>query len=107
MRPPPRAETIRKPEKVLLVNLMEDRGHSLLHDLVFQRRDSEWPLSAIRLRDVNTPRGLRPVRSTMNSSVEIACAPLHVLLILFPCHAVHSRRSFLLQQIEAVQQPPF
>jgi site-specific DNA recombinase len=53
MRSTPRAETIREPEKVLLVNPIENRRHSLLHDLVFQRRDPQWPLPAIRFRDVD------------------------------------------------------
>src|ERR1700757_3479308 len=53
--PRPGRKTIREPEKVLFINLCENRYHSLLHDLVFQCRDSQWPLPAIRFRDVDTP----------------------------------------------------
>jgi len=107
VRSPPRAKTIRKPEKVLLVNLIENCCHSLLHDLVFQRRDPERSLPAIRFRDVDSSRRLCSVRSAMNTVVEIGDPFLHTLLILAPCHAVYSRRSFLLQQTETVPQQPF
>ena len=36
----PRTKTIREAEKVLLINLVEDGGHSLLDDLVLQSCDS-------------------------------------------------------------------
>jgi len=35
----PRAETIREPQKVLFVNLIEDRHHCVLDDFIFQRSD--------------------------------------------------------------------
>jgi hypothetical protein len=35
----PVSETIREPQKVLFVNLIEDRHHCVLDDLVFQRSD--------------------------------------------------------------------
>jgi hypothetical protein len=35
----PGSETIREPLKVLFVNLIEDRHHGVLDDLVFQRSD--------------------------------------------------------------------
>jgi hypothetical protein len=35
----PRSETIREPQKVLFVNLIEDRHHCVLDDLVLQRSD--------------------------------------------------------------------
>jgi len=39
LRAAPRPETIRETGKVLLVNLLENRCHSLLHDFVFHRRN--------------------------------------------------------------------
>src|SRR5437879_5148280 len=38
----PRAKSIREAEKVFLVNLVEDGGHSLLDQLVFQGRNPQW-----------------------------------------------------------------
>ena len=43
----PWAEAIRKAQKVFLVNLVEDGGHGLLDNLVFQGRDSQWTLASI------------------------------------------------------------
>jgi hypothetical protein len=43
----------------------------------------------------------------MNAAMEVGYPLLHALLILLPCHVVHSRRSFLLQQMETVQQQSF
>jgi hypothetical protein len=55
VRATPRSKTIRETEKVLLVNPIENFGHCLLHDFVFQRRDPERTLPPIRFRDVNSP----------------------------------------------------
>src|SRR5260370_369185 len=52
----PRAETIRKAQKVFLVNLIEDGDHGLLDDLVFQGRDSQWTLPPIFFLYVHSPR---------------------------------------------------
>src|SRR5258708_2333675 len=40
----PRTKSIRKPEKVFLVNLVEDGGHGLLDNFVFQGRNPQWTL---------------------------------------------------------------
>src|ERR1700720_4078252 len=50
MLPAPRSEPVGEPPKILFVYLVEDRHHSLLDDLVLQRRDSQWPLLAIAFR---------------------------------------------------------
>src|SRR5207253_9615265 len=52
----PRAETIRKAQKVFLVDLIEDGDHGLLDDLVFQGRDSQWTLPSIFFRYVHSSR---------------------------------------------------
>src|SRR5512146_419963 len=52
----PRAETIREAQKVFLVNLIEDGDHGLLHDLVFQGRNSQWTLPSIFFLYVHSSR---------------------------------------------------
>src|SRR5438094_5181761 len=52
----PRAETIRKAQKIFLVNLIEDGDHGLLDDLVFQGRDSQWTLPSIFFLYVHSSR---------------------------------------------------
>src|SRR5271157_3344185 len=63
-------EAVRKAFEVGLVNLVEDRHHSLLDDLVLQRRDAQGALPPIGLRYVDSSRRLCPIRSTMHSTVQ-------------------------------------
>src|SRR5215470_20177236 len=62
----PRAKAIGEAEKILFVNLVEDGGHSVLDDLVFQGRDSQWTLQSIFFLDVHPSRRQRSVRSPMD-----------------------------------------
>ena len=55
MRSTPRSETIRETGEIPLINLIENLDYSLLHDFVFQRRDSQWALPPIRFRNVDSP----------------------------------------------------
>ena len=47
----PRPKTIRKSQKVLLPDLVENRPNRVLDHFVFQRRDSQWSLPPIAFRD--------------------------------------------------------
>ncbi len=67
----PRAETIRKAEKVFLVYLVEDGDHGMLDNLVFQSRNPQWALPSICFLDVHSSRWLCSVGFTMNSAMEI------------------------------------
>src|SRR6516225_132834 len=49
-------EPIREAEEILFIDLIQDYGHGLLNDLVLQRRDPQWALPPIRLRNINSPR---------------------------------------------------
>src|SRR5215475_6170271 len=65
----PRAETIGESEKILFVNLVEDGGHGILDDLVFQCGNPKWTLPSIFFLDVHPSRWQRSVRSTMDPTV--------------------------------------
>src|SRR5260370_20601449 len=80
----PRTKSIRKPEKVFLVNLVEDGGHGLLDQFVFQGRNPQWTLPPICFLYVHSSRWLRTIRSTLNSPMEIAQSLFHSLLIFRP-----------------------
>ena len=54
VRASPRSEPIREPKKILFVNLIEDRHHCMLDDLVLQRSDPQRTLSSIRLGNVGS-----------------------------------------------------
>jgi hypothetical protein len=88
--------------KILLVDLGEDRDHGLLDNLIFQRRDPQGALSPIGLRDVNPPRGLRPIAPAVNPAVEIGEPSIQAGLIHLPRHAIYPRSDMSLQLVEAV-----
>src|ERR1700740_946066 len=94
-------ETIGEAQKVLLVNLVEDSCHSLLDEFVLQCRNSQRSLPTVSLRDIHSPGWLCPIRSTMDSTVQIKQPIFQSSLILLPCHAVHSRCSLPLHSGEA------
>src|SRR5215831_12224589 len=67
----PRAKSIRESEKVFLVYLIEDGGHSVLDDFVLQSRDSQWTLPSIFFLYVHSFRRHRSVRSAMDPAMKI------------------------------------
>src|SRR5579864_2347930 len=93
---------VRKASKVHLVNLVENGHHSLLNNLVLQRRNAQRTLPPVGLRYVDSPRGLCLIRSTVNPTVQIREPILQSGLILLPSNAIDSRRSLSLQCEEAV-----
>src|SRR6266853_5204054 len=71
MRAATRPEPIRKSLEVHLVNLVENGHRGLLNKLVLQRRDAQRTLPPVRLRNIDSPRGLCPIRSTVHPAVQI------------------------------------
>ena len=67
----PRAEALRESQKVFLINLVEDGGHSVLDDFVFQSRNSQWTLPSIFFLYVHSSRWQCSVCSAMNPTVQI------------------------------------
>jgi hypothetical protein len=51
----PWPESIRKTQKVLFPDLVEDGPYRVLYNFVFQRRDSQWSLPSIAFRDPDSP----------------------------------------------------
>src|ERR1017187_24638 len=101
MRTPSWPKPIRKASKVHLVNLIEDRDHRLLDDLVLQRRDAQRTLPPVGLRYIHSPRRLCPVRSPVYTPMEIGEPIFQSVLILAPLHAVYSRGRVPLQGVVA------
>ena len=54
MLSPSGPEPVGEADKVLLVDRIENFNHGALDDLVFQRRDPQRPLPAVRFWDVST-----------------------------------------------------
>jgi len=99
-----RMGTIRKTPKVLLVYLVKDCGHSLLNNLVLQRRDPERPLPAIRFWDEYSSRWLRSISAAVNPAVQIDKPTVQPSLILLPSDPVHSWRGLTLQRVKAIPE---
>ena len=104
MRPAPRPKPVRESQEILLVNLFEDPCHRLLDNLILQCSDAQRTLPPVGLQDVDSSRGLSPIRASMDTTVKIGQPILQVLLVLPPCHPVHSRRCLPLKGIEALSK---
>src|ERR1700745_3067431 len=62
----PRAKAIREAKKILFIDLIEDGGHGVLDELIFQGRDSEWTLPSIFFLYVHSSRGQLSICSAMD-----------------------------------------
>src|SRR6267378_4736488 len=67
----PRAKPVRKAEKILFIDLVEDGYHGLLDKFVFDSRDREWTLPSTCFLYVHSSRGRRSIGSAMNSAMKI------------------------------------
>src|SRR5260370_34956398 len=103
MRAATGSEPVRKAFEVGLVNLVEDRHHGVLDDLVLQCRDAQGALPPITLRYVDSSRRLYPVRSTMDSTVQIVQSIFQSDFIPLPPQAIASRRGFTTQGVKTIR----
>ena len=71
MRAAPWSEPVGESQKVLFIDLVEDRHHGLLNNLVLQRRDPQRPLPPVGFRNVDSPRRLCPVCAPVDPAVQI------------------------------------
>lgn len=76
----------------------------MLDDFVLQRRDSQWTLPPIGLRNIHSPGWLRSVSAAVNPAVKINEPILQSGFILFPRDSVHTGCSPTLQGVEAFLQ---
>src|ERR1700694_2424912 len=82
--PKPVGET----DEVLLIDRVQHLGHRPLEDLVFQRSDPERPQPPVLLRYVRPTRRFRPIRASVNASMEIPEVALQLLPVFLPRHTV-------------------
>ena len=99
------SESIREPEEVFLVDRVQHRGRRSLDDLVFEGGDREWALSAVRLRYVHSPAWQRPVRSSVESRMQVLEVALEGRLVLRPCQPIHAGGGVLFEFVEGVPKP--
>src|ERR1039458_8564854 len=67
----PRPETIREPQKILFVNLVEDCHYGLLNDLILQGCNAQGTLPSIGFRNVGSLGRLRSIRPPMDSAMQL------------------------------------
>src|SRR6516165_8175460 len=96
------SESIGEPQKVLFVNLIEDRPHRVLNDFVLQGSNAQWSLSSVRFGYVGSLGRSRSICALVHAAVQIRQPLVQVRLVFLPCHSVYSRRGFTLQCVEAV-----
>jgi hypothetical protein len=94
---PSRTKTVTETQEVLFVDAFQNRARRLWDNFVFPSGDAQRAKLAIRFRDVSPLRGLSPVRTAMDSSVQIVDPPFHIHLVIMPRLAIDSRRGVLLQ----------
>src|SRR6266545_668878 len=99
MRAAPRSEPVREPEKVDLVDRVQDRDDRALDQLVLQHGNAERPQPPVGLRDVRSPDRLRPVRPSRQPSREILKIRFQALAVVPPRLAVDPRRRVSLQRV--------
>jgi hypothetical protein len=93
----PRAEPVRKSEKVRLIDPVQHFHHRALDNFVFQRSDSQWPLSAIGFGNVRSLDRLCSIRPAFQPRRKIPEILLQVLRVVPPCLTVHPRRCIALE----------
>src|SRR5229473_2411212 len=104
MRAAPRPEPIREPEEVFLVDRIQHRSRRPLDDLVLKGRDRKRTLPAVRLGYVDAPRRQCPIRSPVNTSMQVLKIALKVPLVIPPRHAVHTGCNIRLEFAERLPE---
>jgi hypothetical protein len=97
------SESVREPEEFLLVDRVQHGDRGSLDDLILQSGDRERALTAIRLRDVLTPRGPSPVRSSVDLFMQRREILIEVCLVGPPRQPIHAGSGVPLEF--AVRQP--
>src|SRR3982751_2480927 len=89
-------EPIRKAPKVHLINLVKDGHYCLLDNFVLQGGNAQRSLPTVGLGDIDSPRGLSPIRTTLYSAVQVSQPTVQSGFILWPRETIHTRGRFSL-----------
>ena len=91
MLPPSGPEPVGTPEKILLVDGVQQIHHHLLHELILQGRDRDWSLFPILFGDIDSAQGLDLILAFLEPLMELPDILLGVGLVLFIRDPVDSR----------------
>jgi len=92
-----RAKSIAEPEEFLLVDRIQQRSCGPLDDFVLKGDDCQRTLPPIGLRNVPTPRGLRPIGSPVDPIPQIVDLAIEIGVVALPRHPVDTRSRLPLQ----------
>ena len=98
-------EAIRAGEEVLLVDRLQHHRHSALRHLVFEGRDAERPLRAVRFRDVGPAHRRCVIAARANAIQEVRQIGLEVRFVVRRRHAVDARGTILARQPVSLLHP--
>ena len=90
MRAAPEPQSIRDPEEVFLVDRVKHRCRCPLNDFIFQRSNGERALPSIRLWYIDPPIRQRPIRSSVQPTMQLLEIALEVCFIGSPRQPVHA-----------------
>ena len=93
-----RPEAIGEAQEVRLPDRLQNEHHRLLDDLVLQAEDTQWPLRAVRLRDVSPSRRPGPITAPVYPGVQFRQLLVEVFSVGSPRHPVDPRRGIPLQR---------
>src|SRR5207237_864817 len=97
----PWSETERAFQKILLVNFIQNLRHRRLNRTINHRRNPDWTLSSIRLRDIHPANWRWRVTPLVDLLQNRRQKPTQILAGLPDAHSVHPRRSTVITRFIA------
>jgi hypothetical protein len=95
MLPPSGPKPVGAPEKILLVDSVQQIHHYPLHELILEGRDRDWPLFPILFGDIDSAQGLDLILAFFEPLMELSDVLLGVARVPFVRDPVDSRAGIL------------
>src|SRR5208337_179158 len=92
-------------QKLLLIDRLQHHDDCSLRHLILERRNAEWPLRAVRLRNVDPTHRRGDVAAGLDALQERQKVGLQVRLVLRRPHTVDARCSILARQPVRLSRP--
>ncbi len=99
------SEAIRAGEEILLVYCLQDHGHGTLCHFVFECRDTQRPLRAIRFRNIGPAHRRGVVTARLDAPQEVREIGLQVRLVVGRSHPIDARGTVLAGQPVGLLHP--
>ena len=90
VRTAPKPESVAESKEVFLVDSIQQRDNCPLDNLVLQRNNRERALTSIRLGNVNAPGRQCPIRSPLDTPMQVLDLAFEVCLVVLPRQPIHA-----------------